>query len=259
MFTHGDLLSCSSSSVAVVDVLWSRALGSLPAPLAGALRDAGLDDASTLVHFPRWSVDQFEEFLRGSGGSSPRLTAAASSDATSRGTSSCTYGHGVHPRGLEWTKGGDPKTDHEAFVTGGDPRTDHASFSASFGDTGGDPRTDQATFSASFGDTGGDPRTDQASFVFETLSSDVMAATCPPYRPGRLASATAKSSASAASALPFGSAHPDGFPCQTHGLRDGLTNMADFTREALPEGSSIIDRSLHRRFNTGFFKVFSRS
>ena len=60
MSTHGELLS--SSSVSIGDVMWKRALGSVPAPLVGALREAGLDDASTLVHYPRWSEEQFEEF-----------------------------------------------------------------------------------------------------------------------------------------------------------------------------------------------------
>ena len=38
-------------------------------------------------------------------------------------------------------------------------------------------------------DRGGDPKTDHASLVDDDTES--MAATCPPYRPGRLASATA--------------------------------------------------------------------
>ena len=84
MSTHGELLS--SSSVSIGDVMWKRALESVPAPLVGALRDAGLDDASTLVHFPRWSEDHFEEFLLGSGGSSLRQTAGAKDQTTSTGT-----------------------------------------------------------------------------------------------------------------------------------------------------------------------------
>ena len=83
MSTRGGLLS--SSSVSIGDVMWKRALGSVPAPLVGALRDAGLDDASTLVHYPRWSEEQFEEFLLGSGGSSLRQTAGAKDQTTSTG------------------------------------------------------------------------------------------------------------------------------------------------------------------------------
>ena len=206
MYTHGKLLSFSS--VAMGDVLWKRALGSLPAPLAGALRDAGVDDASTLVHYPRWSKEQFEEYLRGSGGSSLRRAAGASSDATSSRTSTCTYGHGVHPQGVEWIKGVDPKTDHEAFLTGGDPRTNHASS----------------------GITGGDPKTDHASFGSGTLFGGGMAATCPPYRPERLATETATSSASASPAVLATVDHalPDGFPSESSVRPDGLPCLADF-------------------------------
>ena len=46
---------------------------------------------------------------------------------------------------------------------------------------------------------GGDPRTDHASLVVvkDSRCSTEMAATCPPYRPGRLATATAMSISSA--------------------------------------------------------------
>ena len=83
----------------------------------------------------------------------------ASSGATSCGTSSSTYGHGVPLLALEGpgvSVGGDPKTDH-ASSTGGVPKTDHASL---VHEKGGDPRTDLA-FSL---EMGGVPKTDKASF-----------------------------------------------------------------------------------------------
>ena len=51
--THGSAVSVSVGGVLDVgrDVLWLRAVESLPAPLAGALRDAGLTDALTLLHW----------------------------------------------------------------------------------------------------------------------------------------------------------------------------------------------------------------
>ena len=83
--------------------------------------------------------------------------------------------------GDEWLVGGDPKTVH-AFSCdkGGDPTTDHATFV----NEGGDPRNRPRGLGR-----GGDPKTDHASLVVDDTES--MAATCPPYRPGRLASATA--------------------------------------------------------------------
>ena len=70
----------------------------------------------------------------------------ASSGATSCGTSSSTYGHGVPLLALEWPGvpvGGDPRTDLAfSLEMGGVPKTDHAPFVS----TGGDPRTDRPCF-----------------------------------------------------------------------------------------------------------------
>ena len=60
---------------------------------------------------------------------------------------------------------------------------------------GGDRRTVHASSigASSFPDKGGDPKTDHASFSAQMVDVvDEMAATCSPYRPGRLASQTAK-------------------------------------------------------------------
>ena len=58
MNTHGTHESMSSVSV---DVLWARALSSLPAPLVRSMRDAGLADASTLLNYPLMDFGE-EEF-----------------------------------------------------------------------------------------------------------------------------------------------------------------------------------------------------
>ena len=105
--------------------------------------------------------------------------------------------------------GTDPKTGLSLVdVEGGDPRTDH------FVPSGGDVKTDQEALTV---DRGGDPRTDHASLVVvsDSLCSTEMAATCPPYRPGRLASATAlsNSSATASAVLAAVDELSDGFPC----------------------------------------------
>ena len=229
----------SSSSVSG-DGFWKRALSALPVALSDGLCTAELDDPTVLASYPRMDLEEavlgsrglscttadgMDPAPRGFGRSSLRQTAGASSDAASSGTSTGTYGHGVLPHGQDWMRGGDPKTDHEAFVTGGDPRTDHASF----------------------GDTGGDPRTDHASFLCENQFDGSMAATCPPYRPGRLATETATSSASASLALLATVDHalPDGFPCP-----------ADLKLEAKFEGSSLLDRILQRRFSIGILRDF---
>ena len=179
-------------------------------------------------------------------GSTLRETAGASSDATSPRNSTSTYGHGLHGRVLEWCGtdvGGDPRTDHFSFVrdTGGDPKTDHF-----VPETGGDPKTDH--FVPETG--GGDPRTDQASLNDENVLCREMAATCPPYRPGRLATETANSSASASAVLATVDEHPDGLPCESPVHRDGLPSSAN------PESSSLLDRILQKRYSIGILRDF---
>ena len=84
-----------------------------------------------------------------------------------------------------------------------------------------------------------------------------MAATCPPYRAGRLATETANSSDSA-SAVPatVDVEHFDGFPCESPDHRDGLPGSASLKREANPESSSLLDRILQKRYSTGILRDF---
>ena len=74
------------------DVLWERAVASLPPPLSEALRSAGLDDPGTLVAYPRSTVEELERALgRPLGG----CDALVSSGAASSEQTMSTYGHGV--------------------------------------------------------------------------------------------------------------------------------------------------------------------
>ena len=226
MYTYGTQV-CSSSvsggSSGPRDVLWERALASLPEPLLRGLRDADLGSATTLQNYPRMEGHVLEEMLdwggAGAGGT-------ASSDAASSSNSCTTYGHEVQAQVLEWCvvkEGGDPKTDQEASVD----------------------------------DKGGDPRTDRASSKDESVLCREMAATCPPYRPGAVAPQTAMSSASASAVLAsVDDEHPDEFPSESPVLRDGLPGLASMKGEANPDGSSLLDRILQRRFSTGILRDF---
>ena len=136
----------SSSVSGVRDVLFERALGGLPVPLLTALRGSGLDDASTLLHYP---VDWKDEGERG-----------VPSGATSTGHPSiplsCT---GSSSSDIVWLG-------TRVVDMGGDPRTVHA-LSGSVGTAGvlemqrkgGDPKTDQHVPS------GGEVKTDQLRSV----------------------------------------------------------------------------------------------
>ena len=145
--------------------------------------------------------------------------------------------------------GTDPKTGLSCVGVekGGDPRTDH------FVPSGGDVKTDQEACRM---ERGGDPRTDHASLVVvkDSRCSTVMAATCPPYRPGRLASATAlsNSSATASAMLAADDELSDGFP-SSPACRDELPSSAC---EANPDGSSLLDRILQRRHSIGILRDF---
>ena len=245
----------SSSSVSG-DGFWKRALSALPAALADGLLTAELDDPTVLASNPRMDLEEAVLGLRGlscttadgmdpaSRGSSLQETAGASSDAASQRNSTSTHGHGLPGRALEWCGtdvGGDPRTDHPSFICdrGDDPKTVQASLMCEMGD---DPRTVHASFVR---EMGGDPKTDHEALVCETETGGGMAATCPPYRPGRLATETATSSASASPALLATVDHalPDGFPCP-----------ADLKLEANFEGSSLLDRILQRRFGIGILR-----
>ena len=139
----------------------------------------------------------------------------ASSGATSCGTSSSTYGHGVPLLALEWP----------GVSVGGVPKTDHASL---VHEKGGNPRTDLA-FSL---EMGGDPRTDHASFGDGALSGVGIAATYSPYRQVELASQTAKSyplstvCPDPAVSHDENQEHPDGFLSTAEDL-DELPNSAE--------------------------------
>ena len=85
-----------------------------------------------------------------------------------------------------------------------------------------------------------------------------MAATCPPYRPGRLATETATSSASTSAVLAtVDHAHPDELPCESPVHRDGLPGSASLKREANPESSSLLDRILQKRYSIGILRDFT--
>ena len=227
MSTHGAQLTFPSVTNVGRDVLWERAVASLPPPLLVALRAAGLDHPSVLVEYPRNTQEELE---CGLGRTLVGLDALAPSGAASSGQSMITHGHTGPVLALGWpgvasgsgVVGGDPRTDH--FVpTGGDPKTDH------FVPSGGDPKTDH------FVPTGGDPKTDHVPFSAQMVGVvDEMAATCPPYRPGWLATTTATSDPVSpaldsdlavsrgfdhevsdgfpSSQLASDSVHPDGFP-----------------------------------------------
>ena len=232
------------------DVLWERALASLPPPLLVALRSAGLNP-SVLVEYPRNTQEELE---CGLGRTLVGLDALAPSGATSSSQRTDTYGHSLPVLALEWPgvasgsgvvkeTGGDPKT--VQFVpSGGEVKTDH---------TGGDPRT--VPFVPSGGEvktdhTGGDPKTDQASFVCETLTDVGMAATCPPYRLGRLASATAMSSDPVPTAVldfSVGSADPDEFStvAACDELLDGFPSISEDLDGLLRCESTVFTPILH--------------
>ena len=221
MYTYGTQVSSSSVSGGLSgprDVLWERALASLPEPLLRALLDADLGDASTLQNYPRMDGHVLEEMFDWGGAGA---VGTASSDAASPGRSTSTYGHGLHARAHNGSDvGGDPRTGQASSHKGDDPKTVHFDR-----EKGGDPKTDHEALNS---DRGGDPKTDHASFDDESLLCREMAATCPPYRPGRLATETAMSSASASPALlaTVDGGHPDGLPCESPVRSDGLPCLA---------------------------------
>ena len=212
------------------DVLWERTVASLPPPLLEALRSSGLDDPGTLVEYPRSTV---EELGRGLGRMLVGFDALAPSGAASTGQTTSTYGHGVPLPALEWPGVAAYGLD-VSLSSGGDPRTDHASSVRK----------------------GGDPKTDHASFgVVDQLE---MAATCPPYRPGWLATTTANfdplSTVCTESVVSLAACHErpdgfpssdaacherlDGFPSTAEGL-DGLPSSADSKGREHPEGTNL--------------------
>ena len=200
MYTYGTQMSSSSvsgGSSGPRDVLWERALASLPEPLLRALLDADLGNASTLQNYPLMEGHVLEEMF---GGGLVGAGGTASSDATSSSTGWSTYGHQLPVQDLEWRdekKGGDPEP----------------TISLSF-------ETRATTQEPFVPQTGGDPKTDHSSFSEQMVEvEDEMAATCPPYRPGRLATETALVPVSPAlhtdsTDHSHGCAVPDGFPEQ---------------------------------------------
>ena len=130
--THGSAVSVSVGGVLDVgrDVLWLRAVESLPAPLVGALRDAGLTDALTLLHYPRMDTEQI-----GSKVYEQRSVVAASSDATS--SRNRTF---LTPAACSATPAGSPSSSSHPETASPGPTC-----SAEAGPVlvGGDPRIDQ--------------------------------------------------------------------------------------------------------------------
>ena len=244
------------------DGFWKRALSGLPVALADGLRTAELDDPTVLTSYPRMDWEEAVSGLRALsctmlGGIFPAPSGVASSSHSSMSASDLRAG--IALCSSSWSAasaasgagyvGGDPRTDQALFVqdTGGDPKTDHF-----VPETGGDPKTDHFV-----PETGGDPRTDQASLNDENLLCREMAATCPPYRPGRLATATANSSASASAVLAtVDDELSDGLPCMSPVRRDELPSSVSLKREANPQGSSLLDRILQKKYSIGILRDF---
>ena len=234
----------SSSSVSG-DGFWKRAVSSLPVALADSLRTAELDDPTVLCSYPRMDWEEAFTGLRALSCTMDVGVAPAPSGASSSGQpttpllqlgSTSLPATGSAPSGttsasLAGNLGTDPKTGLSCVGVekGGDPRT------VQFVPSGGDVKTDQEACAK---EKGGDPRTDHASLVVvrDSRCSSEMAATCPPYRPGRLATATAMSisSATASAMLAADDEHFDGFP-NSSAHRDELPSSAC---EAIPDGSS---------------------
>ena len=241
MTMHGAQSTYLSVTDVVRDVLWERALASLPPPLLVALRSAGLTDPGVLVEYPRNTQEELE---CGLGRTLVGLDALAPSGATSSSQCTDTCGHSLPVLALEWPgvpsgagvvkeTGGDPRTDLHV-PSGGGVKTDH---------TGGDPRTDLHVPS------GGEVKTDHtgtdhASLVCDALTDVGIAATCPPYRPGRLASATATSSVPVPTGvldLAVGSADPDEFStvAACDELLDGFPSISE-DLDGLPSCKSTV-------------------
>ena len=218
----------SSSSVSG-DGFWKRALSGLPVALADGLRTAELDDPTVLTSYPRMDLEEAVLGLRALSCTSLDGIIPAPSGAASSSHSSMSAGDlrtGIALCSSSWSAASAASGSGDV---GGDPRTVQA-FSRT---TGGDPKTDHEAFVS---DKGGDPRTDHASLNDENQLCREMAATCPPYRPGRLATETANSSASASAVLAtVDDEDPDGLPCESPVHRDGLPCSASLKREANPE------------------------
>ena len=200
---HRALPSVSSSpslrpSSSVRDVLWERALSGLPDQLLSALRSAELDEPGVLFEYtwmteeePQGTVgEKLGDHVAPSGAASSGQPTTSSLHSSTATTLTSRIASGMVVSG---SVGGDPRTGHVSLNVekGGDPSTDH------FFPSGGDVKTDQ--FVPSGGDvktdhfvpSGGDVKTDQFPFSAQMLGVvDEMAATCPPYRLGRLATET---------------------------------------------------------------------
>ena len=185
------------------DVLWERAIASLPEPLLRALLDSDLCDALTLHHYPRMEGHLLEEML---GGSLVGAVGTASSDASS-------------------------STQPTIMSTG-------TCTMVADGDVG----------------EGGDPRTVHSLPVEETQ----MAATFPPYRPGGLATQTAKSES-----VPVSPALRTVSTIHLHGsaVLDGLSENPEhsdgLTRSTVFENSSRLDRIFQKNTVLVFYGIFT--
>ena len=197
--------------------------------LADGLRTAELDDQTVLSSYPRMDWEEASSGLRALSCTTVVGVAPAPSGAASSSHSSITSSDSRFRIALCSSSGSAASAASGAGCTGGDPRTDHF-----------------------VPETGGDPTTDHALSVF-VAKKETMAATCPPYRPGRLASATAflNSSATASAMLSADDEHSDGFP-NTSSHRDELPSSA------VSESSSLLDRILHRRHSIDFPRDFHR-
>ena len=216
MNTHVEPRSSISVSVSrSPDVLWSSVLASLPALLLGALRAADLDDAASLMHHHRGSNELVEESVWEHGVRSTRC-------------GSCVFGRRFNgdSRIYIWATATCTRT---RMVRHGRRPKDRPSLLCII-EKGRRPKDRPSDLVKR---KGRPPKDRPCKFVSECLSSKKRVATCPPYRPGRLASETANSSASApTSILDFsvGGAHPDEFSIMCAERPDGWPSCVDERR-----------------------------
>ena len=172
----------SSSSVGSRDLSWESALRALPPPLLAALRAELLDDPGVLT-----TDEKLESGVAPSGAASSGQRTTPSLDLTS----TTLLGTGVAAA----------STTTASLVgnVGTDPKTGCSGLGST---KGTDPKTGLSPVGMHVDVVGGDPRTDNASLLCENQTSEGMAATCPPYRPGAVALQTANPDSSALSPDP---------------------------------------------------------
>ena len=152
----------------------------LPLPLLAALWAELLDDPGVLCEHPREDVLTTDEKLEG--GVAPSGAASSGQLTISSLDLSSTSLPGTRVASAGTT------TASLAGSAGTDPKTGCSGLGSS---KGTDQKTRLSPVGMNVEVVGGDPRTDHASVPCETQTSQGMAATCPPYRPGAVALQTA--------------------------------------------------------------------